>query len=104
MESEKVVQKFLVIYFIFINIAAFVVFSFDKYRSRVGASRISEKELHTFSLLGGFLGASLSMALFRHKTSKNSFLIKHIFIMILWIGAVLYYFTEINPLNFLGTA
>ncbi len=86
------------------NVAAFVVFSFDKYRSRVGSSRISEKELHVFSLLGGFLGASLSMALFRHKISKSSFLIKHILIMLVWIGAVSYYFIEINPLNFLGVS
>lgn len=97
-------QKFIAVYFIFINVAAFVVFSFDKYRSRIGASRISEKELHTFSLLGGFLGASLSMALFRHKVSKPSFLIKHILIMFVWIGSVVYYFTEINPLNFLGVS
>ena len=94
-------QKFIAVYFIFINIAAFVVFTFDKYRSRVGASRISEKELHTFSLLGGFLGASLSMALFRHKVSKPSFLIKHILIMIVWIVAIVYYFFELNVLNFL---
>jgi len=94
-------QKVILVYFLFINIAAFVVFSFDKFRSRVGASRISEKELHTFSLLGGFLGATLSMALFRHKTSKSSFLIKHIFIIIVWIGAISYYFLELNALNFL---
>ena len=94
-------QKVILVYFLFINIAAFVVFSFDKFRSRVGASRISEKELHTFSLLGGFLGATLSMVLFRHKTSKSSFLIKHIFIIILWIVAISYYFLEFNTLNFL---
>ncbi len=95
------IQKVVLVYFIFINIAAFVVFSFDKFRSRVGASRISERELHTFSLIGGFLGASLAMALFRHKTSKNSFLLKHIAIIALWIVATLYYFLELNTLNFL---
>ncbi len=94
-------QKAILIYFIFVNIAAFVVYTFDKYRSRVNASRISERELHTFSLIGGFLGASLGMALFRHKTSKISFLLKHIIIMTLWIIAILYYFLELNALNFL---
>jgi len=94
-------QKVILIYFIFVNIAAFVVYTFDKYRSRVGASRISEKELHTFSIIGGFLGATLSMVLFRHKVSKVSFLVKHIAILTLWIGATLYYFLEVNPLNFL---
>ena len=94
-------QKVILFYFIFINITAFIIYSFDKFRSVKGYSRISEKELHTFSILGGFLGASLSMALFRHKISKTSFLIKHILIMLVWITVVAYYFTEINQLNFL---
>jgi len=94
-------QKAVLIYIIFVNIAAFVVYTFDKYRSRIGASRISEKELHTFSLIGGFLGATLSMALFRHKTSKVSFLLKHIAIMIIWIAGIMYYFLSLNELNFI---
>lgn len=94
-------QKAILIYFVFVNIAAFGVYTFDKYVSRVGATRISEKELHTFSLIGGFLGATLSMALFGHKTEKSSFLIKHILIMLLWIGAIAYYFLYLNELNFL---
>ena len=94
-------QKVILVYFLFINVAAFVVYTFDKFRSRVGASRISEKELHTFSMLGGFLGAALSMVLFHHKTSKSSFLIKYIFIVLVWIVGSVYYFTELNELNFL---
>ena len=94
-------EKAILIYIIFVNIAAFVVYTFDKYRSRVGASRISEKELHTFSLIGGFLGATLSMALFRHKTSKVSFLLKHIAIMLVWIVGVVYYFLVLNEFNFI---
>ena len=94
-------QKEILFYFIFINSAAFIVFGFDKFRSRIGASRISEKELHTFSLLGGFLGATLAMTLFHHKTSKKSFLLKHNLIMVVWIIGVVYYFTQLNELNFL---
>ena len=94
-------EKAILIYFIFVNVVAFVVYTFDKFRARVNASRISEKELFTFSLIGGFLGASLSMALFRHKVSKTSFLIKHILIMLIWIVGVSYYFLELNELNFL---
>jgi uncharacterized membrane protein YsdA (DUF1294 family) len=95
------VQKIIFIYFIFINIAAFIVYTIDKARAKAGASRVSERELFTFSLLGGFLGATLSMALFRHKISKNSFLIKHIIILLLWIGVIVYYFTDFNELNFI---
>ena len=95
------IQKVLLVYFIFINVAAFIVYTFDKYKSRVGARRVSERELHTFSLLGGFLGASLAMGLFHHKVSKISFLLKHIFIIVIWIGVTLYYFLVLNRLNFL---
>jgi uncharacterized membrane protein YsdA (DUF1294 family) len=95
------VQKAILIYIIFVNVAAFVVYTLDKHKSRIGASRISERELHTFSLIGGFLGASLSMALFRHKTSKVSFLLKHIVIIIVWIVGIVYYFLELNKLNFI---
>ena len=94
-------EKAILIYFVFVNIAAFVVYTFDKYKSRIGSSRISEKELYTFSLIGGFLGATLSMALFRHKTNKVSFLLKHIAIMSIWIAGTIYFFTQVNELNFL---
>jgi len=95
------VQKVILFYFLFINIVAFAVYSYDKLRSTTNKYRISERELHTFSMIGGFLGATLSMILFRHKVSKTSFLIKHIFIMLIWIGGAAYYFLEVNTLNFL---
>ncbi|MBN2816892.1 MAG: DUF1294 domain-containing protein [Campylobacterales bacterium] len=95
------IQKLILVYFIFINVAAFIVYTFDKYKSRVGAHRVSERELHTFSLIGGFLGASLAMGLFHHKVSKSSFLLKHIVIILLWIAGLLYYFLELNQLNFI---
>ena len=81
----------LLVYFLFINIASFVIFTFDKYRSRVDSQRVSEKELHAFSLMGGFLGATLSMALFHHKINKVSFLTVHILILLIWIAGFLYY-------------
>lgn len=88
-------QKVLLFSFIFINVLSFIVYSADKWFAKKKYQRISEKELHTFSLLGGFLGATLSMAIFSHKTSKPSFLIKHILIMIVWIVATVLYMQEI---------
>ncbi|WP_457746513.1 DUF1294 domain-containing protein [Sulfurimonas sp.] len=95
-------QKAILLYFIFVNFAAFTVYAFDKFRSRNrGSRRISEKELLAFSAIGGFLGATLCMALLKHKTNKSSFLIKHIVIMLIWIVVVAYYFLYFNELNFL---
>lgn len=83
----------ILICFVFVNISAFIVYGFDKYRAtKQNASRISERELHIFALLGGFLGATLAMALFRHKVSKTSFITKHITIMFVWIAGVSYLF------------
>jgi len=81
---------------------AFFIYAYDKFISAHSKKRrISEKELHTFSIIGGFLGATLAMALFRHKVSKSSFLIKHILILLLWIVTVVYYFTQIDTINFI---
>ena len=88
-------------FFISINILSFSLFSFDKFKAKIKGRRVSEKTLHILSLAGGILGSTFSMALFRHKTSKTSFLIKHIAILLLWIVGSLYYFTQINELNFL---
>jgi len=94
-------QKVILGYFIFINLLTFIIYTVDKFLSKTKASRVSEKELHVFSIIGGFLGATLSMAIFKHKTAKSSFLIKHIIIILIWIIGTVYYFTQINELNFL---
>lgn len=94
-------QKIILFYFIFINFLTFFVYSIDKWFAKRGDSRISERELHTFSLIGGFLGATLSMTLLKHKTNKSVFLIKHSVIILFWILGLAYYFTQINELNFL---
>jgi uncharacterized membrane protein YsdA (DUF1294 family) len=52
-------------------------------------------------MLGGFLGATFVMTLFGHKVAKSSFLLKHIVILLIWISAFVYYFTQIDTLNFL---
>jgi len=95
-------QRVLFYYFVFINILAFIIYGYDKFIAKYSNKRrISEQELHTFALIGGFLGATLAMALFRHKVSKNAFLIKHIIILLLWIAAVVYYFTQVDTINFI---
>ncbi len=94
-------QKLLLYYLIAINLFTFVLFGWDKYLAKAHKRRISERELHIMSAMGGFIGGSLAMYFFRHKTAKSSFLLKHIVIMLLWIGYGLYYFAYLNPLNFI---
>jgi uncharacterized membrane protein YsdA (DUF1294 family) len=79
------------------NIAAFFFFAYDKFVAKyTKLSRVSENFLHLLSLCGGFFGATLAMVLFRHKSSKASFLLKHIFILLLWIAAFGYYLCRVK--------
>jgi uncharacterized membrane protein YsdA (DUF1294 family) len=102
MEPEKkMIQKLFFYYLIGINIYTFFLYYADK-RFAIGhMQRISQKRLHLFALLGGFIGATFSMLLFRHKISKRSFLVKHLLIILLWVSATLFYFSEVDTLNFL---
>lgn len=95
------IQKLLAYYIVGINIFTFVMFWYDKHLAKVKKRRISERELHTLSVFGGFIGASFAMYILRHKTNKSSFLIKHIIILVLWIAAIVYYFTQVDTINFL---
>jgi uncharacterized membrane protein YsdA (DUF1294 family) len=84
-----------------ITIFTYIMFAIDKHRAKVRGDRISERELLILSGMGGFLGATLAMVILHHKTSKNSFLIKHILILVAWIGWLAFYFFDLNELNFL---
>lgn len=55
-------------YLMGINLVGFVMMGADKRRAIRGAYRISEASLFTVALLGGALGCTLGMKLFRHKT------------------------------------
>ena len=46
----------------------FVLMGLDKGKARRGAWRVSEKTLFVFALLGGAVGGTAGMFLFRHKT------------------------------------
>lgn len=56
-----------------LSLLAFATFAWDKFQARRGGRRVPEARLHLLSLLGGFAGAALAMALVRHKTQKLAF-------------------------------
>ena len=56
-------------FLVLVNLWAFFLMAFDKRRAkRPGARRIRERTLFLSALLGGALGATLGMWIFRHKT------------------------------------
>ena len=51
----------------------FLLYGLDKFQASRRGGRVPERTLHLFELLGGWPGALLGMAVFRHKTQKRSF-------------------------------
>ncbi len=63
----------LVAWAIAVNLTTILMFGYDKAIAGTGHTRVPEKVLLAFVLVGGTAGALLAMPLFRHKTSKASF-------------------------------
>ena len=80
-------MEILLLYFLFINIVLFIIAGYDKYQALKNKRRIPEKTLFLMALTGGSPGLLTAMLLFKHKTSKTSFIVK--FVLILAIQATL---------------
>lgn len=61
-------------FFLLINVITFGIYGYDKFLAKNHKRRISEKTLLFLAFIGGTTGAMLGMIIFRHKTSKRSFL------------------------------
>jgi uncharacterized membrane protein YsdA (DUF1294 family) len=72
------------------SVITFLMYGFDKRRSKGDAERVPEIVLHVLSLIGGFLGGWAGRAYFRHKTLHTSFLITLIISTLLHLGIILY--------------
>ena len=71
-----------------INIFAFLLMGYDKKLAQTRKRRISEKALLTSAMIGGSIGSGIGMLYYRHKTSKNSYLVKFWSIVIVQIIAL----------------
>ena len=61
-------MKYLFIYLVVINLIGFVIMFIDKKRAIKKKYRIPEKNLFLVALIGGSLGTTQGMEMFRHKT------------------------------------
>ena len=71
---------------------AFSLMGYDKYLAKAQKQRISELTLLSFVFVGGTIGSGLAMLVYRHKTSKISYLWKfwgivfiQVLIAFLWV-------------------
>ena len=81
-------MEVLLVLFFVINGIAFILAGYDKYLAIKNKRRIPENTLFFFEAIGGTIGLLLAMLLFRHKTSKSSFIIKFTIILIIQIGVI----------------
>lgn len=84
-------MEVLLLYFLFINILVFIFAGYDKSQARKNNRRIPEKTLFLMALTGGSPGLLTAMLLFRHKTSKTSFIVKFAVILLLQVALILAY-------------
>lgn len=83
-------HRFIIIYFIVINLIGVAVMALDKYKAKKGYWRISENMLFLITLLGGGIGTVFGMYKFRHKTKKPKFTIGLPTILIAEVLGMLY--------------
>ena len=66
---------FVALLLLFVNIISFGLYGSDKVRARRRAERIPERLLLGIALMGGALGATVAMYMFRHKTRPARFVV-----------------------------
>lgn len=86
--------QYLLIFMSVMSVFLFVLMAVDKGKARRGAWRISEKTLFVFALLGGAIGGSAGMFLFRHKTRHWTFRLAFPLLAILQIALCVYLFLK----------
>jgi len=87
------------IYFLVVsNILTFIVFGADKWYAKKRKRRVSELFLLSLTFLGGTLGALLAMMIFRHKTSKKSFILK--LLLVIFIQLIIFGIMKNSKINF----
>lgn len=65
----------VLIWFVIINVIAYLVMSDDKRRAKQRKERIPERTLFLLATIGGAMGVLLAMSRKRHKTKHTSFVV-----------------------------
>jgi uncharacterized membrane protein YsdA (DUF1294 family) len=80
-----------------VTVITFLTYGYDKLIAGTGATRVPERILLALAFTGGTVGALLGMRLFRHKTSKESFLERFGLIVALQAAAIAGWYLFLRP-------
>ena len=78
------------LYYLCMNIIAFILYGLDKKYSREGRWRIPEKTLLGIAMIGGAAGAWIGMQTFRHKTKHLSFRVLVPVVVLVHVGIIVF--------------
>ena len=84
-------MKYLLSYLGIINLVGFFAMFLDKQKAKRGKWRIPEKTLFLLAVIGGSLGTTLGMHMFRHKTKHWYFKFGMPMILIIQFVLILYF-------------
>ena len=84
-------MKYILIYLGIINLIGFFSMFLDKQKAKRGKWRIPEKTLFLLAAIGGSLGTTLGMHVFRHKTKHWYFKFGMPMILIIQFVLILYF-------------
>lgn len=78
------------VYYLCVNIIAFILYGLDKKYAREGSWRIPEKTLLGVAMIGGAAGAWVGMQTFRHKTKHLSFRVLVPLFVVVHVGIIVF--------------
>ena len=84
-------MKYILIYLGIINLIGFFAMFLDKQKAKRNKWRIPEKTLFLLAIIGGSLGTTFGMHMFRHKTKHWYFKFGMPFIMTVQIILMIYF-------------
>ena len=84
-------MKYILIYLGIINLIGFFAMFLDKRKAKRNKWRIPEKTLFLLAIIGGSLGTTFGMHVFRHKTKHWYFKFGMPMILIIQIILILYF-------------
>ena len=84
------------VYYIVINLIGLAVMGIDKRKAIKNAYRIPESTLFCIALLGGALGTTLGMRIFRHKTKHWYFVLGMPLIFFVQLALMVWLFTSLR--------
>lgn len=83
-------MKYLLVFYLCVNLLAVILYGIDKKRARRHRRRIPEATLLGVGVLGGAVGALLGMQIFRHKTKHGYFYAVNLLSLALHVALVFF--------------